>query len=247
MKKSFWEFAYKVRYESRISLAQTRREVSFLHHFLPRNGDVLDFACGHGRHAILLSSHNRRVHGFDNDADSIRRARVESQSITRERRPFYVRENLLKFDRKEKYDGAICMYSSIGPHTDAENSTLFCNFLRSVRPGGIAVLDLINPAWAVRNARPITKKILRYRGDIYKLIHERHLAVKPMREMNTITISSVGKQTKTYTYSLRLYRRSEIAQIFALHGFRVMRSFGSFQMHAVSSRQQRLIVVAHRR
>lgn len=242
--ESFWRFAYKIRYESRITPAQSARESLFLRRFLPHVGDILDFACGYGRHANLLSRSGLKMHGFDNDVDAIKKARSESRKLFSDSRPSYVRKNLLKFDKRERYDGAICMYSSIGTLSEKDNIILFRNLLRSVKRGGTVILDLMNPAWVSRNIQPMARKKIEYKDKVYTLVHRRYLRARPLREVNQIDVSSAHSPTTSYSYSLRLYTRPEVNYILKRFSFKATYWYGSFAMNPVSPHHQRLIVIA---
>lgn len=243
--KDFWEFAYKVRYESRISDDQTKKEVDFLLRFLPQKGKILDFACGSGRHSFLLSESGLEVSAYDNDIEAIGRAiRKAKGNENKTSNLSFSQQDLQFFEHEKEYDGAVCLYSSIGASCDDINDKLWDNFLKSVKKGGVVIVDLMNPQWAEKHLISHSEKDIDYNGNKYHVIHKRSMEHKPFREVNKIIINVEGKENTNYLYTLRLYDEAEITQILKDHGYNICNWFGSYDMEPVSPEKQRLIVVA---
>ena len=81
-----------------------------------QKGDVLDLACGPGRHATALAKRGFRVTGVDLSPFLLRQAkdlaRKESVSIE------WVHEDMRSFLRPETFDLAISMFTSFGYFDD---------------------------------------------------------------------------------------------------------------------------------
>lgn len=131
---------------------QTDREVAFLERWLPR-GDVLDVACGFGRHAIRLQSHGYRVLGVERDPRVAAAARRDGLEV-------------VEADLRElatavpgDFDGVISMWSSLGFYDDEVNDAILDTMAAKLRPGGRLVIDTWNPDFHI--ARQGTRSIER--------------------------------------------------------------------------------------
>ncbi len=138
----------------------TQREIRFLHWVFQELADVevreiLDVACGTGRHAIPLSKKGYTVTGGDRSQamlavleEKVRRANIEIPVI---------KCDMKDIEFREEFDAIICMYTSINYLlTDQDIEKAQVAFYRALRPGGIVILDLMNPIFYIGKFREIT-------------------------------------------------------------------------------------------
>jgi ubiquinone/menaquinone biosynthesis C-methylase UbiE len=138
----------------------TQREIRFLHWVFQELADVevreiLDVACGTGRHAIPLSKKGYTVTGGDRSQamlavleEKVRRANIEIPVI---------KCDMKDIEFREEFDAIICMYTSFNYLlTDQDIEKALVAFYRALRPGGIVILDLMNPIFYIGKFREIT-------------------------------------------------------------------------------------------
>jgi len=138
----------------------TQREIRFLNWaFRELAGmevrEILDVACGTGRHAIPLSKKGYTVTGGDRSQamltvleEKVRRANIEIPVI---------KCDMKDIEFREEFDAIICMYTSFNYLlTDQDIERALAAFHRALRPGGIAILDLMNPIFYIGKFREIT-------------------------------------------------------------------------------------------
>ena len=138
----------------------TQREIRFLNWaFRELAGmevrEILDVACGAGRHAIPLSKKGYTVTGVDRSQAMLavlegkaRRANIEIPVI---------KCDMKDIEFKKEFDAIICMYTSFNYLlTDQDIEKALVAFHRALRPGGIAILDLMNPIFYIGKFREIT-------------------------------------------------------------------------------------------
>lgn len=138
----------------------TQREIRFLNWAFRELADVevreiLDVACGTGRHAIPLSKKGYTVTGGDRSQamlavleEKVRRANIEIPVI---------KCDMKDIEFREEFDAIICMYTSFNYLlTDQDIERALAAFHRALRPGGIAILDLMNPIFYIGKFREIT-------------------------------------------------------------------------------------------
>ena len=126
------------------------REWPFFERLFRERGvkSILDCACGTGRHAVLFAEKGFRVAGSDIDTAMVRASRALARS-----RGFDIPFRAAAFDRLPRtfpigfFDAVVCVGNSL---SQLESRTAFRRALGSIaamiRPGGIAVLHLLNSA-----------------------------------------------------------------------------------------------------
>jgi SAM-dependent methyltransferase len=113
----------------------------------PIDARMLDIACGKGRHSIMLAKHAFSVTGIDISPISIQEACLSAH----EKLEFYVHDMRLPF-RINYYDYAFNFFTSFGYFDSLkEHQDALHNMSLSIKPGGIFVMDYLNPAYAIRH------------------------------------------------------------------------------------------------
>jgi SAM-dependent methyltransferase len=121
------------------------------------SGEVLDLACGGGRHARLLASLGHPVLAVDRDADAL--ARAAGQSITTRQIDLENGDEAWPFE-PGRFAGIVV--------TNYLHRPLFAGMLRSLAPGGV----LIYETFAVGNehfGKPSNPLFLLKRGELLKV------------------------------------------------------------------------------
>jgi SAM-dependent methyltransferase len=120
---------------------------AILHHWdLPRGSEVLDLACGRGRHVRHFAAAGMKVSGVDISEASIREAKArvpEASFVVHDMRETFVHEG---------FDAMVCLFTSLGYFDTKEDDRLvFGAAYAGLRPGGRFVLDFMNTAAVLRN------------------------------------------------------------------------------------------------
>lgn len=121
--------------------ALTGREVEFLRRVLPPPpARVLDVACGPGRHVRSLARHGYEVVGIEVDEDVAAAARASGLDVrTLDMRDLRALE--------DSFDAVLSMWASFGFFDDSTNADVLCAMADKVRPAGVLVLDVYDPAF----------------------------------------------------------------------------------------------------
>ena len=121
------------------------RDLDFTLRRLPAGGGVLDLGCGPGRAAIGLAQRGWRVVGVDLSAAMLRTcaARCASAGVAVER----IQANIVDLDflKAEAFDAAICLFSTWGMVSGAENrQRVVDQAARVLRTGGVFIVHALN-------------------------------------------------------------------------------------------------------
>lgn len=146
MNEAFHEYAayYDLLYADKDYL----RECDFLESVFrnysgPAVPSILDIGCGTGGHALPLQSHGHQVTGIDRSEAMLAVARQKA-SDARASIPFHVMD-MLDFKLEQQFDGAICMFASLGYFSQTGDLLRALANIRShLRDGALFIFDVWN-------------------------------------------------------------------------------------------------------
>jgi len=208
---------------------------------LRRGSAIEDLGCGRGRHAIPLARRGYRVTGVDLSEKmlSLARDRAVREGISVE----WVREDMRTFCRPGSFHLCLSLFTSFGYFRDEENQRVLDNVAKSLRKGGVLLLDLRNAGkglnrledWSETREVPSGKlrMSLRYdRGS--RRAKARHVLTR----RDGIRISS--------TFDVRVYSTSELSGMLRDAGMRDVRFYGSLSGNRFRDDSARMVVVSRR-
>ena len=208
-------------YERIYSYKDTAKEVKFILVVLRKHGvrgkEVLDVACGTGRHADLLAGKGFTVVGIDKNEGMLRIARRKVPKA------IFYRCDMKSFRLPRRFDAILCMFTSMNYNTRMEDLVrTLCNFERHLSDGGIIVFDApIRKRKAVEQATgnlldkdTAVLYVWRERGlltvgDIYWIVRKRGR-----------TAQEKGASVVLDRHVLRMYRLAEIKNAIRASGLR---------------------------
>src|SRR5204862_6427305 len=128
---------------------QTLREVEFISDALRvgPGAEILDIACGYGRHAIELVQRGYNVTGLDLSLPLLIRAADEAQK--RALSVNFVHADMRGMAFEREFDGAYCMLTSFGYFDEESNAKVAEGIARALKPGGRFLLDVVNRDYIV--------------------------------------------------------------------------------------------------
>lgn len=148
-----------------------------VHELTPVPGScIMDVGCGSGRHAKHLASKGFRVTGIDLAFSNIREAKKSETNDLY----FYRHDMRLPFG-KNSFNYVFNFFTSFGYfENEGEHTVVIQNMAEALKPGGVIVLDYLNPYYTERRMLPeehkeidgIAYKITRWSdaAHIYKTI-----------------------------------------------------------------------------
>jgi ubiquinone/menaquinone biosynthesis C-methylase UbiE len=106
--------------------------------------DLLEVACGTGKHAELLQD-NFSIVATDLNEDMLRIARRRCKRVS------FVRADMVNLELGRQFDVVLCLFSSIGyVRTYARLKKTLSNFARHLETGGVAIIE---PWWSKASYR----------------------------------------------------------------------------------------------
>ena len=114
--------------------------------------ELLDLACGKGRHARAAALKGHKVVGMDLSPNSIAAAKLEHHDVSG---LTFKEGDMRDFVLPQKFDGILNLFTSFGYFSrPKEHLEVLANVHRHLKPGGFFVLDFLDVHFAQRHLVP---------------------------------------------------------------------------------------------
>ncbi len=204
-------------------------------------GDVLDLACGPGRHSVALAKRGFRVTGVDLSAFLLGKARqrARAQHIDVE----WVQEDMRRFVRPEAFDLALSLFTSFGYFEKRDDDLqVLRNIHRSLRTGGTLVMEIAGREALAHRFQATTSKEL----DDGRLLVERHEIVDDWTRIRNHWIAIEDDTATTFRFEFRVYSGQELKSLLFDAGFAGVKLYGAYDGRPYDLHAERLVAVARR-
>ena len=218
-------------------------EADFLESVLlmPKGGQVLDVACGHGRHAIELAKRGYQVMGIDLNPRFIDLARQAAQLNE------LTNVEFLLGDMRESYfvnrfNGAFSYFTSFGYFNDTDNQKVLEGVAKSLVKSGVFVLETVNRDWTIHKVENQPRRWDEIEPDFF-LLEDTSFNAHTSRIHTKRIIFDKGER-RTVEYDIKLYTHAELEDMLEEAGMQVISTFGSKEMTPYSVSSPRMIIVS---
>jgi SAM-dependent methyltransferase len=224
-----------------LSPERTMTEVDFLVRELElqQTHDILDLACGFGRHTNALATLGYSVTGIDLMPGFLeiaqREAREKQLSVT------YLQSDMRRIDFSDKFDRVLLFFTSFGYFEDDENLLVLENVARALKLGGLLVFDTHNRDVFLSRMQPY---YLTEIGDDV-MIDRVSFDSRTGRMYNRRIVIRDGVR-KDKSFFVRMYNPNEISDLIKEAGLEVYKLFGGFDSQPLSSESRRLVIIARK-
>jgi SAM-dependent methyltransferase len=193
-------------------------------------------ACGKGRHSRILAQMGFNVTGIDISPDSIEYAKQFEQ----ENLEFFIHDMRLPF-HSNYFDYAFNFFTSFGYFkTRREHDDAIRTIARSLKPGGILMIDYLNVHFAEEHlAFSEIKQLNGTTYDIHRWDDETHFYKKIF--VNDPTLITPLE----YTEQVAKFNLGDFTDMLSFQGMQVQEVFGDYKFGPYDVRKTpRLIVIA---
>ncbi|KIL40620.1 SAM-dependent methyltransferase [Gordoniibacillus kamchatkensis] len=188
---------------------------------LPPGARVLDLCCGMGRHSFTLAEFGYDVTGLDLSEVLLSEAKEQDSSSS---------VRWLQGDMRHvplpcvRFDAVVNLFTSFGYFDDdKENRKVLLEIERLLQPGGKWIVDFLNPYAVVSGLVPHSE---RREGNM--IIREARY-VKNGMVYKQITVLEDGRDTRTYTEQVKLYKLPDFEQMLKGSSLVVKQLYGDYQ------------------
>jgi SAM-dependent methyltransferase len=240
--EAFWTEIYPFEFPGPVldaGVAQVERTLAL--DAVPARGDVLDLACGPGRHAVPLARRGFRVTAVDLSPFLLARARARASGagVSIE----FVHADMRAFARPGAFDLAVSFFTSFGYFDDpADDRQVAANVHRSLRPGGVLVMDVASQERMARLPQQTTSQRT---ADGARLVRRHGVLEGGGRVRNEWTLVR-GNRVRTFEFRLRVYSGPQLRALLTAAGFAEVRLHGGLDGRPYDLEAERLVAVAVR-
>jgi SAM-dependent methyltransferase len=224
---------------------QTLREVEFISDALRLGpaAEILDIACGYGRHAIELVQRGYNVTGLDLSLPLLIRAADEAQR--RSLAVNFVHADMREMAFEKQFDGAYSMLTSFGYFDEDTNLRVAERIGRALKPGARFLLDVVNRDYVVSDL-PVR---VWWEGTGCVVLEEVDFNFHTSRIVTHRSIVFEDGRQLEQEISVRAYSLHEIGRLLRQAGFRVMDVSGGLNTRGqfFGNVSRSLLIVAEKR
>jgi SAM-dependent methyltransferase len=172
---------------------------------LAPGGLILDGGCGDGRLALRLAALGYRVTAVDHDAAQLQR--LNDQMTDGADTLTVIEASLESFVAPEPFDAALLWFTTWGFLSDSANHAVLKSMRNALIPGGVLVIDTLNPVAVERYVAVHPEPVVTIRGGNRQV--DRYSFDRSTRRLTDVRDVSLHGSTSTRTLSLSLPSREE--------------------------------------
>lgn len=206
---------------------------------ISKEANVLDMACGTGRHSLLLAKKGYNVTAVDLSKKLLSIA--SSKALSNRVKINFIRSDLRNLDLNLRFDLVVNLFTSFGYfENDEENFRIFKNAFKHLNEKGYFVIDFFNKNF-------LTENLIFESSDRIgnaEILQERKIVNQ--RVVKEIQIKNNG-QTKIFFESVKMYDKYQLLNILTNIGFSVKNIFGDYSGSNFNEMlSPRLIIIAQK-
>lgn len=259
-RKQWWETLFDEKYlKTYVDVTtpeSTHQQITFLQKALrlKKGAEILDVACGHGRHAIALARQGYQVTGLDFSKYFIDLAKKETK--TQGVNVHFIQGDMRQLSFVNKFDAITNMFTSFGYFdSECDNELVLLKISRALKANGQFMIDINN------GMRTLVRlvQIGQVDPETRLLVHvararlSNGLFVETKEEFDPMTMrwamtrrwEEDGRQ-RSYRTNVRLFSLPELSNMMRRNGLRVKKVWGDFHGAPFSFDAHRLIVLARK-
>lgn len=206
-----------------------------------RGSTVLDLACGPGRHSMVLAKKGYRVTGVDRSRYLLLRARTRGQEAGVDVE--WVKEDMRDFVRPDAFNLVLNMFSSFGYFQEKEdNFRVLQNVWRSLRAGGICVLDMMGKERVARQIQPT----ISHEVSDGSLLIERPKIIDDWTRVQNEWILIKGDRARHFLFRHGIYSGQELRELLHEAGFSEVKLYGDLDGNEYGFEASRLVAACRK-
>jgi SAM-dependent methyltransferase len=203
---------------------------------LEKPSNLLDLACGKGRHAKTLNEFGYNVLGVDLSANSISIA----SEMTNDSLHFQVHD-MREVIPNHTFEAIFNLFTSFGYFDSSlENEQVCSSIHQMLKPNGLLVIDFMNAAKVISNLVPKeSKKVDEITFNIQRNFDGNHI-------FKNIQFEDQGKHFE-FTERVQAIKLDDFVRLLSIE-FTILHTFGSFDLKPFEENtSDRLIIIAQRK
>lgn len=187
------------------------------------DSQIIDLACGKGRHSVFLNKAGFEVLGLDLSEESIKQNKA-FENDTLKFQVHDMREEIYPGVSTEKVDAVFNLFTSFGYFDkESDDKMIFKSVDNALKPGGIFVLDFLNEKWVQNTLVPEEEVV---KQDIRFKISKR---IEDLFIVKDIRFTDKGLDHH-YFEKVKLHSLETIKAYAAEFGFESVKTYGDYKL-----------------
>lgn len=210
---------------------------TLLHELEPlMESEILDMACGNGRHTAVMAEAGHHVTGIDLSATRIRMAANRNLPLAQ----FFVHD-MRNPVRVNYFDLVLNLFTSMGyTNRERDDRRVVASATAALKKGGRLVIDFLNPAYLIRNL--VASEELEREGVRFLISREIRDRIVEKR-----ILVDDGKEKYEFRERVRLIDYNDFRKYFLEEGLAPEQTFGSYDLASFDeSRSERLVMICRK-
>jgi len=199
--------------------------------------NILDLACGYGRHANRLAALGHHVTGIDLTSGFLELARKDAHAWGVQ--VDYLQGDMRFIEFDEFFDHVLLLFTAFGYFSDDENAHVLQRIARALKRGGKLVFDIPNRDVILKGFLP---SIVTEKND--DLMIDRNVFDSLSGRMYNRRIVIRNGVRKDKPFFVRVYNPSEITVLLEQAGFIVEYILGDYTEETPVGQSRRMVIVA---
>ncbi len=197
------------------------------------NSEILDLACGKGRHALTMSHYFREVTGIDLSENSINTAKKLSGKNLN-----FFTGDMRKFNLNKNFNYIFNLFTSFGYFENfEENSLVLDNCNKHLKKNGLLFIDYLNPEKVIKNL--VQKEFKTIENTNYTILKR----IEDNFVIKDIYIDNDEKKLHFFE-KVQLISLDKFNKILKKSNFTLIKTFGNYNLEDYGMNSDRLIIVA---
>lgn len=207
-----------------------------VHLCLPPDAQLLDLACGKGRHARFMAQKGYDVTGIDLSEASISQAKLYEHAKLH----FFV-QDMRQIFRENAFDVVFNFFTSFGYFDNSDDNLRTLQAIHhALKPKGILVIDFLNAQYSIAHLRSNEQQFIdKVQFDIIRKV-ENGFIVKTIDIKDNDATFSFSERVQALTYH-------DFESYLSQSHFNILQIFGNYQLEPYKpDTSDRLIIVAQK-
>lgn len=201
--------------------------------------DILDLACGFGRHTNHMAAFGQRMTGVDIEPGFLELARQQAEETGV--RVDFRSGDMRSLDFDCDFDVVLLLFTAFGYFEDDENLAVLRNICKALRPGGRFLMDIPNQGPFVARLAPV--QIDEVGLDL--MINRGSYDQDTRRWYNRRIVIRNGVR-KDKPLFVRLYDEAEIRLLMAQAGLEVVNIYDGWKNEPFTQESRRMVILARK-
>lgn len=210
------------------------RLLAYLH--LPVDAQILDLACGNGRHSHVMAQMKYRVTGIDLSHRNIEEAKKSGISNAR-----FVQGDMREVFQKNQFDLVVNLFTSFGYfENENDNLRVLKSACANLKDNGIFVLDFLSREYTENHL------VARESTRIDELVINITRRIENENIIKEIEIQS-SENNFSFEEIVRGFRKDQLQRLLREAGFEVLAIFGNYELQPFECEKSERCILINRK